>query len=71
MLRVGVAALRAAAHEVKLSDLYAMHFDPVSGRRNFLTIADPDELHQQAEKAHASANDGFVPDLQAEMEKLA
>ncbi|MFA6114133.1 MAG: NAD(P)H-dependent oxidoreductase [Sphingomonas sp.] len=71
MLRAGVAALTAAGHEVKVSDLYAMGFDPVSDRRNFLTIANPDELRQQAEEAYASANDGFVPDLQAEMDKLA
>lgn len=30
MLRAGVAALSAAGHEVKVSDLYAMGFDPVS-----------------------------------------
>ncbi len=71
MLRAGVAALNAAGHEVKVSDLYAMGFDPVSDRRNFLTIANPDELRQQAEEAHASAHGGFVPDLQAEMDKLA
>ena len=71
MLRAGVAALTAAGHEVEVSDLYAMGFDPVSDRRNFLTIANPDELRQQAEEAYASANDGFVADLQAEMDKLA
>lgn len=71
MLRAGVAALTAAGHEVKVSDLYAMGFDPVSDRRNFLTIANPDALRQQAEEAYASAQNGFVPDLQIEMDKLA
>ena len=71
MLRAGIAALTAAGHEVEVSDLYAMGFDPVSDRRNFVTIANPDELRQQAEEALASANDGFVPDLQVEMDKLA
>lgn len=71
MLRAGVAALTAAGHEVQVSDLYAMGFDPVSDRRNFLTVANPDELRQQAEEAHASAHGGFVPELQAEMDKLA
>lgn len=71
MLRAGVAALTAAGHEVAVSDLYAMGFDPVSDRRNFATVANPGELRQQAEEAHAAANDGFVPDLQAEMDKLA
>ncbi len=71
MLRAGVAALTAAGHEVEVSDLYATGFDPVSDRRNFLTIANPDELRQQAEEAYASANDGFVAALQTEMDKLA
>ncbi|MFM9936073.1 MAG: NAD(P)H-dependent oxidoreductase [Novosphingobium sp.] len=71
MLRNGVAALIGAGHEVKVSDLYAMGFDPVSDRRNFLTTANPDQLRQQTEEAHASGHGGFVPELQAEMDKLA
>lgn len=70
-LRAGVYALAAAGHEVSVSDLYAMGFDPVSDRRNFVTVADPDALRQQSEEAHASAHGGFAPDLQAEMDKLA
>jgi len=57
--------------EVRVSDLHAMGFDPVSDRRNFTTVADAGRLHQQTEEAFASANDGFAPDLQAEMDKLA
>ena len=64
-------ALRAAGHEVKVSDLYAMNFDPVSDRRNFLTVKDPLRLNQQDEETYADANDGFVPELAAEMEKLS
>lgn len=71
MLRTGVTALTAAGHEVEVSDLYAMGFDPVSDRRNFVTIANPDQLRQQAEEAVASSSGGFVPSLQAEMDKLA
>jgi len=66
-----VTALKGAGHEVALSDLYEMAFDPVSDRRNFLTIADPATLKQQAEESHASANNGYVPELQAEMDKVA
>lgn len=71
MLRTGVTAPTAAGHEVEVSDLYAMGFDPVSDRRNFVTIANPDQLRQQAEEALASSSGGFVPSLQAEMDKLA
>ena len=71
MTREATAALTGAGHEVAVSDLYAMAFDPVSDRRNFLTVMDPTRLRQQAEEAQASANDGFAPDLQAEMDKVA
>jgi NAD(P)H dehydrogenase (quinone) len=71
MARAGAAALEAAGHEVIVSDLYAMGFDPVSDRRNFTTVADPDRLEQQAEEAFASRHDGFEPALQAEMDKVA
>lgn len=63
-------ALLAAGHEVVVSDLYAMGFDPVSGRRNFTTVKDPAFLRQQDEEAYASEHDGFAPDIQAEMDKL-
>jgi len=66
-----VACLEAAGHEVRTSDLYAMEFDPVSDRRNFLTVADAARLDQQAEESFAARNDGFEPKLQAEMDKLA
>lgn len=71
MTREAVAALSEARHEVVVSDLHAMRFDPVSDRRNFVTIADPERLQQQKEEAHASAHDGYAPELQAEMDKLA
>jgi NAD(P)H dehydrogenase (quinone) len=71
MLREGKAALAEAGHEARVSDLYAMRFDPVSDRRNFLTVANRERLLQQTEEAYASGNNGFVPELQAEMDKLA
>jgi len=66
----GAGALSAAGHEVIVSDLYAMAFNPVSDRRNFVTVRDPHCLRQQAEEIYASENDGFAPDIQAELEKL-
>jgi NAD(P)H dehydrogenase (quinone) len=70
MTREAVAALTSQRHEVAVSDLYAMGFDPVSDRRNFATVKDPDYFRQQAEEAYAAAHDGFAPDIQAEMDKL-
>ena len=70
LTREATAALTAAGHDVVVSNLYAMGFDPVSDRRNFVTVKDPNFLRQQAEEAHAVAHDGFAPDIQAEMDKL-
>lgn len=71
MLETTVATLRAAGHTVAVSDLHAMGFDPVSDRRNFTTVADASRLRLQAEESHASAVGGYVPELRAEMDKLA
>ena len=70
LTEAAVAALTDAGHEVRVSDLYAMDFDPVSDRRNFTTVGEADYLKQQVEESHASKNDGFAPDIEAELEKL-
>src|SRR5690349_18535419 len=70
MTRAATSALRGAGHEVAVSDLYAMAFDPVSGRHNFTTVSDPKVYRQQTEEAHAAAHDGFAAELQHEMDKL-
>ncbi len=70
MTRTAVEALTTTGHEVIVSDLYAMSFDPVSDRRNFTTMSNPDFFRQQAEETYAAAHDGFAPDIQAEMDKL-
>lgn len=71
MQRTACGVLRAAGHAVVVSDLYAMGFDPVSDRRNFTTVGNATCLRLQAEEAQAAEVDGFVPELQAEMAKLA
>ena len=70
MTRAATEALGAAGHDVVVSDLYAMGFDPVSGRHNFLTVANADCFKQQEEEAHAATRNAFAPDIQAEMDKL-
>jgi NAD(P)H dehydrogenase (quinone) len=70
MTAAAKAALLAAGHEVTVSDLYAMKFDPVSGRHNFTTLYNPDYYKQQEEEAHAAVLDGFALEIQAEMDKL-
>ena len=70
LTREAVSALGAAGHEVVISDLWAMGFNPVSGRHNFLTVKDPEVFRQQAEEAHAAACNGFAAEVQAEQDKL-
>jgi len=70
MTREATHALRAAGHDVDISDLYAMGFNPVSDRRNFVTVHNPEYYRQQSEEAYAAAHEGFAPDIQAEMDKL-
>jgi len=70
MTRVAVETLESDGHEVVVSDLYAMKFDPISDRRNFVEAKEPDYLKQQVEERHASATGGFAPDVLSELEKL-
>jgi len=70
MLDVALQALVSQGHEVRISNLYEMRFDPVSDRRNFVTVADADRLDQQVEERLASAEAGFAPDVASEIEKL-
>src|SRR5215472_10600478 len=50
MTRTATAALADAGHEVVVSDLYAIGFNPVSGRHNFTTVSDPDYYRQQPKR---------------------
>jgi len=62
--------LTSNGHEVKVSDLYAMKFNPVSDRRNFTSVKNPDYLKQQMEEMYASEVNGFAPDIKGEIEKV-
>jgi NAD(P)H dehydrogenase (quinone) len=63
-------ALTAAGHEVKVSDLYAMKFNPVFGRHNFTTVKDPEHFNPKVEETHAVDAGGLAPDIQAEVDRL-
>lgn len=70
MVDTAVSYLADAGHEVQVSDLYSMGFDPVSDRRNFRTIKDPNYFKQQVEEVYATENSGFAGDIEAEYQKL-
>jgi NAD(P)H dehydrogenase (quinone) len=70
MARTAAETLAQQGHNVSFSDLYAMGFDPVSGRKNFTTIKDPDFFKQQQEELHATEHNGFAPEIEAEIRKV-
>jgi NAD(P)H dehydrogenase (quinone) len=62
---------RRLGHTIIVSDLNAEGFDPVAGRHDFSTIADPDRFHYQTEQLHAAVHDGFSQELKREQERFA
>jgi NAD(P)H dehydrogenase (quinone) len=62
--------LAAAGNEVRTSDLHEMHFDPVSGRKNFATVKDPNYFKQQREEIQATAMNGFSKEIASEIMKI-
>jgi len=70
LFTAAVETLRDAGHEVQTSDLYPMEFNPISDRRNYTTVKNPEYLKLQIEEIYASEVDGFAPDLDAEMRKV-
>ncbi len=67
---VAVRALTAAGHRVEVSDLYAEGFNPVAGRHDFTSKADPARFHYQSEQLHASRTGSFAADLVREQDRL-
>jgi NAD(P)H dehydrogenase (quinone) len=59
-----------ANHKVRVSDLYDMNFNPISGRHNFTTVKDKNFYEQQVEEMYAADNDGFALEIKTEMEKI-
>jgi NAD(P)H dehydrogenase (quinone) len=70
MTDAAIETLTALGHQVTVSDLYRMGFDPVSDRRNFAEAKEPDYYKQQVEEDHATETDSFAPDVAAEIAKL-
>jgi len=70
LLQTACETLEQQGHAVKVSDLHAMNFDPVSSRANFTTVSDPNYLKLQVEEMFAAKVGGFAPCLKAEMDKL-
>ncbi len=70
MFHTACETLADAGNEVRTSDLHEMSFDPVSSRKNFKTVKDPNYLKLQLEEMYASEVNGFSADLDSEMGKI-
>ena len=70
MADAAVETLRGLGYDVMFSDLYRLGFDPVSDRRNFASVKNPDYFKQQVEEDHATDHRSFVPALEAEIAKM-
>ncbi|MDA7949625.1 MAG: NAD(P)H-dependent oxidoreductase [Hyphomicrobiaceae bacterium] len=66
----GIATLREAGHEVVLSDLYAMDFDPVARASDFQERSDGNYLNYALEQRRNMENGTLSPDIKDELEKV-
>lgn len=71
LTRQAEATLSAAGHTVVVSNLYASGFNPVAGRHDFTTVADPARFHYQTEQAHAARHNGFCDEIRREQARVA
>ena len=61
---------RKNGHEVQISDLYAMKFNPIGGAHDFKKAENADYFKYQSEQVNAYQNDLYAEDLKTEMDKL-
>ena len=70
LLDRSVLTLRSDGHQVVVSDLYAMGFQPVASGDDFSERRFPDALQYDREQKQSSQRRTFSPDIQAELDKL-
>lgn len=67
---LSVRVLRRQGHEVEVSDLYAMSFNPVASADDFADRSNPDYLVYALEQRHGYDTGTLAPDILGEIEKL-
>lgn len=67
---IAVDVLQAEGHEVIVSDLYAMGFNPVASGDDFGKRSDPDYCVYALEQRHGVLTGTLATDIQSELEKL-
>ena len=64
------ATLQAQGHEVQVSDLYAMNWNPVASASDFTSRENPDYLVYALEQRLGVKNQSIAADIQQELDKL-
>jgi NAD(P)H dehydrogenase (quinone) len=67
---LSVQVLADAGHQVEVSDLYAMDFEPVASARDFGQRAREDYLVYALEQRHGYQTQTLAPDILVEIEKI-
>lgn len=70
LCRAATEQLRAQGHEVRVSDLYALNFNPVASAADFAERREPKYLTYALEQRHAQQMDALAPDIQDQLAKL-
>lgn len=70
LLDTSLRVLKEEGHEVEVSDLYAMGFNPVASAVDFTERRFPQALQYDREQKQASQRRGFTDDIQHEIDKL-
>ncbi len=65
-----IETLQNLGHHVEVSDLYAMNFNPIASRNDFMELGNPDYLNYALEQRHASKNQLLASDIQTEVKKI-
>lgn len=71
LLKHSVSVLESAGHEVHVSDLYAMNFNPVASTTDFETRRFPERLQYDREQKFAVEQNTLAADISTELEWLA
>ncbi len=70
MKDLAVQTLTEAGHQVVVSDLYAMNFNPVGSRADFIKAQNPAFFDYILEQREAHQAGTFAPDILAEQQKI-
>lgn len=70
LLSRGVESARVLGHDVIVSDLYAMNFNPVASEADFTARRFPGHMQYDREQKHAVEHGTFSDDIAMEIEKL-